>query len=154
MRLRNIVWWAIFFILAIPAQMLLPGIDILVVGLIIAMQERKPLQIIWVLIISMLLQEGQGTMDFGASFCWYGLTMFIYYIGRAIFETENIFFILLVCASLGVLHFGLMQVLSGLQGVSLPFRRLALESVGEMLIVPVLWLALHKLRRGVARHAD
>lgn len=154
MRIRNIAWWAIFFILAILGQMLLPGIDLMVVGLIIAMQERKPLQIVWVLIISMLLQEGQGTMDFGASFCWYGLTMFIYYIGRAIFETENIFFIILVCASLGVLHFAIMHILSGLQGVSLPFKRLVLESVGEMLIVPVLWIALHRLRKWVVRHAD
>lgn len=154
MRVYNIVWWVVFFILAVLAQMLLPGIDIMVVGLIIAMQEHNPLQIAWVLIISMLLQEGQGTMDFGASFCWYGLTMFIYYIGRAIFETENIFFILLVCASLGILHFGLMQVLSGLQGVFVPFRRLLMESMGEMLIVPALWLLLHKFRQGVARHAD
>ena len=154
MRIRNIIWWTAFFILAILGQMLLPGIDLMVVGLIIAMQERNPLQIIWVLIICMLLQEGPGTMDFGASFCWYGLTMFIYYMGRAIFETENIFFILLVCASLGALHFGLMHIFSGLQGVSVPFKRLALESVGEMLIVPILWLALHRLRGGVARHAD
>lgn len=153
-RSKNILWWGLFFALAIILQRLLPGLDFLVVGLIIALQEKNRTQTAWIVLISILLQEGQGTMDFGVAVCWYGATMLIYYIGRAIFETENIFFLVLVCLSLGILHFGLMYILAGLQNITPPMERLVRESIEEMLVVPLLWFVLHKARPEVKAHAD
>ena len=66
MALYNFIWWFVFFIIAIVAQSILSGIDFLLVGVIIALQERRIGQLIWVIFAAILLQEGVGTLPFGS----------------------------------------------------------------------------------------
>ena len=45
----NILWWAAFFVLGLALQQALPGTDVLVAGLFLALQERRPFQLAVVL---------------------------------------------------------------------------------------------------------
>ena len=78
----NILWWLAFFVIGLALQQALPGTDVLVVGLFLALQERRPVQIAVVLVLLILLQEGVGTLDFGASVLWYFLAIVLFFAGR------------------------------------------------------------------------
>ena len=57
----NILWWVAFFVLGLALQQALPGTDVLVAGLFLALQERRPFQLAVVLLALILVQEGVGT---------------------------------------------------------------------------------------------
>ena len=61
----NILWWVAFFVFGLALQQALPGTDVLVAGLFLALQERRPFQLAVVLLALILVQEGVGTLDFG-----------------------------------------------------------------------------------------
>ena len=85
----NILWWAAFFVLGLALQQALPGTDVLVAGLFLALQERRPFQLAVVLFALILVQEGVGTLDFGTSVLWYLLVITLFFAGRWMFETET-----------------------------------------------------------------
>ena len=77
----NILWWVAFFVFGLALQQALPGTDVLVVGLFLALQERRPFQLAVVLLALILVQEGVGTLDFGTSVLWYLLVITLFFIG-------------------------------------------------------------------------
>ena len=85
----NILWWVAFFVFGLALQQALPGTDVLVAGLFLALQERRPFQLAVVLLALILVQEGVGTLDFGTSVLWYLLVITLFFIGRWMFETEK-----------------------------------------------------------------
>lgn len=154
MTVLNIIWWAAFLCCGLIMESLLPGIDILLIGLIIALQEGKLSQIFWVFLAVILLQEGIGALPFGASILSYSLLVLIFYGGRALLEQENILFVLLVAVSAGVGHYIFTQAMAALQGISLPGGSLALESLTQALILPPLWILAFVLRGKMVPHAQ
>ena len=82
----NILWWVAFFVFGLALQQALPGTDVLVAGLFLALQERRPFQLAVVLLALILVQEGVGTLDFGTSVLWYLLVITLFFIGRWMFE--------------------------------------------------------------------
>ena len=98
----NILWWVAFFVFGLALQQALPGTDVLVAGLFLALQERRPFQLAVVLLALILVQEGVGTLDFGTSVLWYLLVITLFFIGRWMFETENWLFVLLLSGCIGL----------------------------------------------------
>lgn len=43
----NILWWVAFFVFGLALQQALPGTDVLVAGLFLALQERRPFSLPW-----------------------------------------------------------------------------------------------------------
>ena len=76
----NILWWVAFFVFGLALQQALPGTDVLVAGLFLALQERRPFQLAVVLLALILVQEGVGTLDFGTSVLWYLLVITLFFI--------------------------------------------------------------------------
>ena len=105
----NILWWVAFFVFGLALQQALPGTDVLVAGLFLALQERRPFQLAVVLLALILVQEGVGTLDFGASVLWYLLVITLFFIGRWMFETENWLFVLLLSGCIGLAHYGVIS---------------------------------------------
>lgn len=60
MNWRNLVWWGGYASIGISLQAVLPGLDFLLPGLILAIQERKKAQFLWVAALFLLIQEGTG----------------------------------------------------------------------------------------------
>ncbi len=154
MSVLNIGWWAIFLSLGLLVQNWLPGTDILLIGLIIALQERKKAQTFWLFICVILLQEGTGTLAFGSSLLSYTMVILIFYLGRALLEQENILFVLLVSASAGAGHYVFTQAMAAFQGLTLPHSRLLMESLIQMLLLPPLWFFAVALRDKMVPHAQ
>ena len=154
MTIINIIWWAFFLSLGLVVENLLPGADVLLIGLIIALQEGKIAQIIWVFLAVILLQEGVGTLAFGSSILSYTAIVLIFYAGRALLEQENILFVLMVAASAGIGHYVFTEAMAALQNISLPGQRLAMESFIQVLILPPLWILAFALRGKMVPHAQ
>ncbi len=154
MTVINIIWWVVFLCLGLVLESLLPGIDVLLVGLIIALQEGKLVQGIWVFLAVILLQEGIGALPFGASILSYTMTVIIFYGGRALLEQENILFVLLVAISAGLGHYVFTEAMAALQDISLPGERLVMESFIQTLILPPLWILTFALRGKLVPHGQ
>ena len=95
-KLRSLVWWLCFMAGAIVLQAAVPGLDVLTVGLIILLQERDYKNMLWLLPLFILLQEGMGTRPFGAVIVWYAAVVLMFKMGRWLFEVENFIFVFLL----------------------------------------------------------
>ena len=118
------------------------------------MQERKPAQLAWVILASILLQEGVGTLPFGSTLLWYSFAIIAFYGGRALFEAENFVFIFLISTLLGLLHYILTYVMADLHDVRIDTTRLMVESATQALIIPPLWRLAYFFRGKVKTHED
>nr|WP_294512406.1 hypothetical protein [uncultured Bilophila sp.] len=145
----NILWWVAFFVLGLTLQQALPGTDVLVAGLFLALQERRPFQIAAVLLALILIQEGVGTLDFGTSVLWYLVVITLFFVGRWMFETENWLFVLLISVCLGAAHYGVIWIMTRLQFIPLDMTRLLDESILQGLLTPFVWQFCLMARRWV-----
>ncbi len=144
--LGNVVWWLCFAVFAIWMQSWLPGIDLLIVGVVICLEEGNPAQIAWVTGLCLLIQEGSGTLAFGFSILWYGSLIALFLMGRWLFQAQNFLFISLLGACLGLLRYVLLLMMATLQDFQLSESLVFTESVLQAAIFPLVWALAYGLR--------
>lgn len=154
MAVLNVLWWAVFMCAGLLVQDWLPGMDVLLIGLIIALQEGKKAQIFWVFLTVILLQEGTGTLVFGSSILSYTSVVLVFYLGRSLLEPENILFVLMVAVTAGLGHFVFTQAMASLQGLAVSSSRLLLESLTQALFLPPIWYLVFALRGRMVPYAQ
>lgn len=156
MRPFSIFFWVIFTIAGIWLQSLIPGVDFLAPGFILAMQEEKWTVPTWLGLIWLFIQEGTGSLPFGTGLLWYGVLTGLYFFGHWLFEARNFLFMFILGLCLGAMHFVLINVMVVLQDWTIPLQRLALESVQQTLLFPVEWGLIYLIYQHlpVIRHAD
>lgn len=143
----NIGWWIVFMILAVCAQALAPGLDVLVVGLIILLQEKDWKGMLWLLPLFILLQEGMGTRPFGSIIVWYAATIVIFKLGRWLFETGNFLFIFLLSACLGATYYCVAWLMAPLQDLTFNVEDTLDKSLLQAIFMPFAWRLLTATRR-------
>ena len=154
-KTRNAFWWAAFLFPAITMQRLFPGVDFLLVGLLITLQERRYADLAWVLPLLIILQEGMGTREFGVVLLWYVVIAAIFLLGRWLFDVENFLYAFLLSACLAASYFAVAFLMSPLYAVPVDMHRLLDESVHLALLLPVCWkLALFTRRWAYADDAE
>ena len=147
MASRNVVWWVLFLTAGIWLQMVLPGVDMLIPGLILAMQERRPMQLACVFLITVLIQEGLGTLAFGACVLWYLSVMLLMVIGHWLFSTRNLVFMILLGVASGVTRYAVTQLMVSLQNAALDNAVLLEECGMQAVAIPVFWKLAELSRR-------
>lgn len=143
----NTVWWLIFICLAICIQALTPGLDVLVIGVIILLQERDWRGMLWLLPLFCLLQEGIGTRPFGAAIVWYAATIVAFHLGRWLFETRNFLFIFLLSACLGGVYYGVAWLMAPLQDIPFNVPDTLDKSLTQAIFMPFAWRIITALRK-------
>lgn len=146
MNLYNFLWWTIFIICGIWAQYFVRGVDFLMIGLVLSLQEGRPAQTAWLLAIFVLIQEGIGSLSFGSSLLWYAMLVVLYSLGRWLFQAKNMIFMVLMGACMGVWHYLLIFIMSSLQDAVVSHDRLFFESVLQALLFPIGWAVANALR--------
>lgn len=144
---RNVFWWLCFIVLAICAQALAPGLDVLVVGLIILLQEKDWRGMLWLLPLFILLQEGVGTRPFGATIVWYASAIVIFRLGRWLFETENFLFIFLLSACLGAAYYSVAWLMAPLQNLAFNVDDTLEKGLLQAIFMPFAWRLLTATRQ-------
>lgn len=142
-------WWVAFIVLSIIVQALAPGLDALVVGVILLLQERNYKTLGWLLPVFIILQEGMGTRSFGGVLLWYLIVIASFRIGRWLFEVGNFVFIVLLSTCLGGAYFGLAWLLAPLQATP-SFDANAMRDISllQAVYMPLAWRMLAALRPG------
>ena len=149
----NAGWWLIYAFAAISLQAVLPGLDFLLPGFIIALQERRLFQTLLLGTAFMLAQEGMGSMAFGGTLLWYAAAAAAFYAACNLFEGRSILFIFLLSALLSGVRYVIFGFLSTLQDIPWEPALLLDECFLQALLTPFIWAAASALRRGVKHEA-
>jgi hypothetical protein len=144
---RNVFWWAGFLFPAVALQRVFPGVDFLLAGFLLTLQERRHLDLIWVLPLLVILQEGMGTREFGVVLLWYVVVAVVFLLGRWLFDVETFLYVFLCSACLAACYFAVVFLMSPLYAVSVDTRRLLDESVYLARLLPVFWRLTQLTRR-------
>ena len=151
---RNILWWAGYLAFALWLQTRLPGTDALIPGLIIACQEKDLRQLVWLGLAALLIQEGTGSLAFGGSVLWYSSLIIFFRIGEFLFETDSLFFVILLSIALGLVHAGILFTFGSLQNMSVPLSRLVEHALTQAAVIPLLWGTARLTRNWIVPHVD
>ncbi len=154
MLIKNILWWLMYAAVATWLQARLPGLDAFLPGLLLSLQERRWQQTGWLMLAALAVQEGTGTLAFGAGVLWYGMLIVCFAVGRLFFVTSSLVFVLILAAVMGGAHALILYALSSLQHLPLSLTRLVEQSLAQALLVPPLWGAAYLIRNKAMRHAD
>lgn len=139
-------FWIIFIAIAISIQATAPGLDVLITGIIILLQERDWRGMLWLLPLFILLQEGMGTRPFGATIIWYASTIVIFRLGRWLFETGHFIFIFILSACLGATYYGVAWLMAPLQNIAFNVEDTLDKSLAQAIFLPFAWRALMAAR--------
>jgi len=144
--MREYWWWIIYTVAAVWLQRFFPGLDFFLPGLILCLQLRKYHYAFWFGLVWIFIQEGTGTMTFGACLLWYMVLVLIFFWFRFFFSTGSFVFILLLSVFVGFWHWAVVHIMSELQEVAVDTEILILESLQTILLFPVIWGVLYYLR--------
>lgn len=147
---RAVLWWLCFLAVGVCIQALVPGLDVLAVGLIILLQERDYRNLVWLLPLFVLVQEGMGTRSFGAVIVWYAATIVLFRLGRWLFQVENFVFVFLLSACLGAAYYGVTWLMAPLQNLTFNVEDTLDKSLVQALFMPFAWRLLVAARGGNA----
>lgn len=152
--LRDIIWWLCFLAAAVGIQAWIPGLDVMTVGLIILLQERDYKNMLWLLPLFILLQEGMGTRVFGGVIVWYMAVIVLFRMGRWLFEAENFLFIFLLSTCLGAAYFSVAWLMAPLQDLPFNFQDTLDKSLIQAIFIPFAWKLLVATRHGKAHASE
>ena len=146
-------WWLCYAFAAVALQALMPGLDFLLPGFILALQERNFPQILAVGAFFVLLQEGMGSMAFGGTLLWYALAAIAFYVGCGILQGTGFLFVSLFGILLSCAHYLIFATLAALQDIPWTPSLLLDECLFQALFTPWVWWVAAALRRKVS-HED
>ena len=135
----RILWWTAYIIGALIVQQNIPGVDALVPGFLLALQEGKTRQSVWLFCIFVLIQEGAGSLTFGSAVLWYSGQVWLFRVSQSFFIAESMLFVFMLSAILGAYHFLLTWLMCAVQNLPVQFMLLARESMIQAAIIPLIW---------------
>ena len=149
MNLSNLLWWGSFLALGIIFQPFVPGVDLLVAGILVALREQRIGQLCILLPLVIVIQEGTGSLNFGGSLLWYSAVVFLFFAGHWLLESESWLFVFLLSGCLGAAHSCVFWAMARLQDVPVSRSLILDEGILQALLTPVLWqIALLTRRLG------
>ena len=142
-------WWLCYAFVGIALQALMPGLDFLLPGFILALQERRISQVLAVGALFVMVQEGMGSMAFGGTLLWYALAAIAFYVGCGLLQGTGFLFVTLFGMALSCVHYFIFALLATLQDIPWDSALLFDECLFQALFTPWVWWVAAILRRGV-----
>lgn len=154
MNVYNILWWAIYIICAIIIQEEISDFDAFVPGFLIALQERKKVQIIWLFLLFCLIQEGTGSLRFGMSLLWYGGQIVFFHASARFFIADNFFSVTLLSLVLSVYRAIIFLFMCAFQNYSVNYQDLLQTCIIQAVLVPILWYLARLTRPRISKNGN
>lgn len=154
MNARKAAFWGVFTLSGVWLQSFMPGVDFLAPGLILCLQEEKARTTVFLGLLWLLIQEGTGSLAFGTAVLWYGVLAALFFFGHWLFEARNFVFMVILGGCLGVLHFGLMNVMTHLQDWLVSPGRVLLESLVQAVVFPLEWGLVYVIYNHLPQNAQ
>ncbi len=138
----NALWWFFFILCSIIAQKYFSGLDFLIIGFIILLQEEDLKQILFLAPLLFFIQESISTFAFGSTLLWYFSAFALLIIGKLLFEVENFLFMFLYSSALSFVRIGIFAFMASLEEISYNSVTVADSSVLQALVMPLVWSLL------------
>ncbi len=147
------LFWVAFFLLAVWLQLFFPGTDFFVPGIILCLQRERFTHVLVLIFLALLIQEGAGSLVFGAGVLRYGCLVGGYLVGRGLFEARSPVFILLLAAAFALSQMVILHTMASLQFMNIKGQGLFLESMALFATIVLGWWLLDTVYRFISRHA-
>ncbi len=151
---RNTLWWITFLMACIVLQVVLPGIDALLLGVILLIEEREWRTMVWYVPAMVLLQEGIGTQAFGGTVMLIGLCVFLHRLCQPIAQASRAGFSLFFCLLMGGLLMFTDWFIATLEGLPASMEDLVFYGLAETVYLLIGWTLLVRLRAGTRRGSN
>jgi hypothetical protein len=138
-NLYRIFWWCLYTAGAVIVQQAVPGVDALMPGFLLALYENGHRQTLLLFGVFTLIQEGAGSLGFGTAVLGYGGAALLFHMSHGFFVEDNIVFISMLSACLGLYHGLLIWLMCAVQTIPVDFELLLRESLIQTLVIPLIW---------------
>ena len=145
-------FWGVFIILAVWLQLFFSGMDFFVPGIVVCLQRGRLGHAFGLTLLAVMIQEGTGSLAFGASILRYGGLIGLFVLGRSLLEPRSPVFIVLLALTFTLIHVITLKTMASLQSMHVPLQQLAWD--GTFLFATFLlgWWLLDGLYRFFFRH--
>lgn len=147
MKWRNVFWWTGFIFCAVALQSLMPGLDFLLPGILLSLQERRHEQTFILCVSFILLQEGMGSIAFGSTLLLYSIAVLLYSCGCSLFHGRSFLFMVLLGAALSPVRFLISRLMAELQFIPWEEESLIDVCLVQAALTPAVCFAASRLRR-------
>lgn len=148
------IFWIVFIIVAVWLQLFIPGTDFFLPGIVLCLQRERFLHAAGLMLVALLIQEGTGSLVFGAGVLRYGGLAVMFFLGRSLFEARSPVFILLLAVAFTLSQMIILQTMAGLQSMTTQGDRLAMEGIAVFATILLGWWILDAVYRLISRHAS
>jgi hypothetical protein len=138
-KFKRILWWATYITGSLIVQQTIPGVDALMPGFLLSLQENRFQQSAVLCALFILIQEGSGSLNFGSGLLWYGGQVALFRLSRRFFVDDNILFVFMLSIGLGLYHGLLTWLMCAVQQIPVELLTLAQESLLQSLVIPPIW---------------
>lgn len=142
----NTSFWVAFLMAGIIAQAALPGLDTLLLGIILITEERDYKTMVWFVPSVVLLQEGMGTQAFGASLVCVTLSLIFFYLCSRLATASRAGFYVVLSMVMGGVRFLVDWFFANLEGLAFVTEHLFGDALIETLYILAGWTLLRHLR--------
>ena len=139
-------WWSIFVVLMVVLQYYLSGVDLLVVGIICALEERRIALMITLLFFFSLVSEATDTLLFGSAFVWYSALIGLHALLAKILSYRSVLFIVLFSILASVIHVPLLLVFSLMQHTVVDWSIVSTSMIKQAIAMIVVWYVVRIMR--------
>lgn len=144
--LRDVCWWVCFLVTGIVVQLAVPGLDALIVGIMVAARRGDFKTLVWLVPVVVILQEGMGSLFFGGSALTVGCFFLLYRVGRAMAFASDFALYLFVCAGMGAVHSFCAWFFPRLQDIPVVNEVVVADGVRQTVFLLLTWALLVRLR--------
>ncbi len=143
--MRKAFFWAAATVAAIWGQYFIPGVDLLAPVFLVSLQEERAGVNFWLCLVWVLIQEGTGSLAFGAALLFYAALAMVFWVGRWMFEAKNFLFVCILAVLSGLMHGGVTWIMGMLQNVTISGAWLVTTSLWQSVCFILVWLIVARL---------
>ncbi len=149
--LRHTLWWIGFLVTGILLQTFLPGLDAMLLGILMLNDSRDYRTMVWFMPAVVLLQEGTGTQAFGASVLFISLCLVFQRLLQPVALASRSGAMLLLCATAGCMLMLVTWLFAIMEGLCVTTNDILFAGLCETLYLLVGWTLLQRLLQKIHR---
>mgnify|MGYP000058218049 CR=1 FL=1 len=137
--MNEVLWWILYTLCGIWIQGAIPGVDCFGPGLLLCLQTGRFKSLFWLAPIWVLLQEGAGSLPFGSALLYDAGLVYFFLLIRPYINLTSPMYILSISLFAGLWHFGVVHLVTSLQGIHILSQQILFQSIRLTAVFPVIW---------------
>ncbi len=136
------IFWPLYTIACIWLHSLVPGLDCFAPALIVCLHLKRYQSVFWLGLIWLLINEGVGSIAFGASLVWdAGLVLFFFAV-QVFFSSRHVYFLFVLAVFAAGWHYVVFFSMLNLQELQVHKEALIMNSLLTACAFPLAWIVI------------